>query len=156
MNLRVVETQSWPIIEKAATAANTCIRPDGPNNVVAKEAWENNPERIRYFIQESRSSSYQWFHVGYVRLHKVSENFNTALPKLWVVDFAAPYSYRAIRLVRQQIQEPLLAHKRTVDDDDLSADWVTLPLKLTLATEYPFHQCQGNCESGWWWPDRQS
>jgi hypothetical protein len=149
MNLRVVEALDWEVIEKAAVAANTCIRPIGPNNAVAKAAWEGSPGRVRYFIQESRSSTYQWFPVGYVRLHRVSENFNTALPLLWIVDFASPFSYRAIRLVQQQLGESVLVHKRACDDDDLAANWLTLPLKLSMAADYKFHQCQGSCESGW-------
>jgi hypothetical protein len=149
MNLRVVECNSWEIIERAAQAANTCIRPDGPNNTVAKEAWEADPGKIRYFVQEARSSSYQWYPIGYIRLHKVSENNNKALPKLWIADFVAPFSYRAMRLVQQQLNEPLLTHKRVCDDDDVADGWLTLPLKLPLAAEYAFHQCQGSYESGW-------
>jgi hypothetical protein len=150
MNLRVVEAQSWDDVEEAATAAHTCIRPnDGPNNALARETWESNPGKIRYFFQDSRSPSYQWLTVGYIRLHRVSENFNTALPLLWIVDFASPFNYRAIRLVQQQVNEPVLTHKRPADDDDVAAHWLILPLKLSLASEYGFHQCQGACESGW-------
>jgi hypothetical protein len=150
MNLRVVETQDWTVIEQAAQAANTCIRPnDGPNNVRARETWENNPGKIRYFVQESRSSTYQWSPIGYVRLHRVSENFNTALPLLWIVDFCSPFNYRAIRLVQQQLDQPLLTHKRPADDDDVAFNWITLPLRLSMAGDYSFHQCQGSVESGW-------
>jgi hypothetical protein len=150
MNLRVVEALDWEIVEKAAQAAHTCIRPgDGPNNALARETWTASPSRVRYFIQESRSSTYQWSSIGYIRLHRVSENLNKILPKLWIVDFASPFSYRAIRLAQQQVQEPVLTHKRPADDDDISANWLTLPLKLSLASEYEFHQCTGSCESGW-------
>jgi hypothetical protein len=150
MNLRVVETRSWDDVERAARAANTCIRlNDGPNNLLARETWESNPGKIRYFVQDSRSPSYQWTTIGYIRLHRVSENFNTALPLLWIVDFAGPFNYRAIRLVRQQVNEPVLTHKRPADDDDLSAHWITLPLKLSMAADYKFHQCQGSVEAGW-------
>jgi hypothetical protein len=150
MNLRVVEALDWEAVEKAAAAAHTCIRPgDGPNNALAKEVWESNPGKVRYFVQESRSSTYQWFAIGYVRLHRVSENLNKILPKLWIVDFCAPFNYRAMRLVQQQVSEPVLTHKRVCDDEDLAAHWLTLPLKLSRAADYKFHQCQGSCESGW-------
>jgi hypothetical protein len=149
MNLRVTETTDWSTIERAATAAHTCIRPnDGPNNARARETWEGNP-KVRYWIQELRDAAYQWAPIGYIRLHRVSENLNSALPGLWIVDFASPYSYRAIRLVKQQLNEPVLVHKRVVDDDDLIADWVTLPLALPMILDYSFRQCQGSSEAGW-------
>jgi hypothetical protein len=148
MNLRVVETIDWSTIENAAVVAHTCIRPDGLNNVRARETWEGNP-KVRYWVQELRNPAYQWEPIGYIRLHRVSENTNSALPKLWIVDFASPYSYRAMRLVKQQLGEPVLVHKRTVDDDDLTLDWVTLPLSLPMILDYGFRQCQGSSEAGW-------
>lgn len=146
----MVEAQSWETVEKAAAAAHTCIRPnDGPNNTLARETWEGSPGKIRYFVQECRNSSYQWSVIGYLRLHKVSGNFNSMLPRLWIVDFCSPFNYRAMRLVQQQLNEPLLTHKRPSDDDDVAAGWLTLPLKLPLTAEYGFHQCQGSVEAGW-------
>src|ERR687891_1125603 len=103
MDLRVTESHCWADIEAAGHAANTCIKPEGTNNRLARQSWESDQGKVRYFLQETRSSSYQWYSIGYVRLHRVSENANTTLPKLWAVDFAAPFSYRAIRLVWQQI-----------------------------------------------------
>jgi hypothetical protein len=149
MDLRVTESHSWADIETAAHAANTCIRAEGVNNRLARESWEAGEGKVRYFLQEARSSSYQWYSIGYVRLHRVSENANTTLPKLWAVDFAAPFSYRAIRLVWQQIREPVITHKRTSEDPDLAEGWLTLPLKLSLIENYQFRQCHGQYESGW-------
>jgi hypothetical protein len=144
MNLRVVETVSWPDIEAAAEAAGTCIKPSGANNARARETFEAGG--VRYFIQDARNPQYQWATVGYVRLHKVSDRPSNSL---WIVDYASPFSYRAIRMVYQQLEAPLLVHKRAVDDDDLAEHWPTLPLRLPKAAEYRFHQCQGTYESKW-------
>jgi hypothetical protein len=144
MNLRVTETSDWAAIEQAALAAGTCIRPDGINNSRAKETFEAGG--VRYFLQESRNPVYQWDTIGYIRLHRVSESTSTPL---WVVDFASPFIYRSIRMVQQQLEAPLLVHKRSVDDDDLAEHWPMLSLTLSKATDYQFHQCQSGYESKW-------
>ncbi|HZA23833.1 MAG TPA: hypothetical protein VFA32_14740 [Dehalococcoidia bacterium] len=148
MNLRVVETVSWPDVETAATAAQTCIRPGGLNHAVAKETWEAG--KVRYWIQELQDkNTFKWSVTGYVRLHRITERSIQTLAHLWIVDFCAPFNYRAIRLVGQQLSEPLLVHSRGADDDDLSAGWLALTLKLPTASSYKFHQCQGVYESKW-------
>src|ERR671918_1511559 len=99
MNLRVAETSSWPAIERAAQAVGACIKPGGVNNERAKESFEAG-EGVRYFLQESRNAQYQWTTVGYIRLHRVSENPGN---QLWIVDYASPFWYRSIRLAHQQL-----------------------------------------------------
>lgn len=105
---------------------------------------------MRYWIQESKDSgSFKWTVTGYVRLHRITEHNNKMLTHLWIVDFCAPFNYRAIKLVGQQLSEPLLVHSRVADDDDVCAGWVALTLKLPTASAYKFHQCQGAYESKW-------
>jgi hypothetical protein len=127
VNLRVSETTAWSDVEGAALAAGTCIRPGGPNHERARASFVDG---VRYFLQEARNPQYQWAAVGYIRLHRVSES--TGNP-LWIVDFASPFNYRAIRLVHQQLAAPLLVHKRAADDEDLVEHWPTLPLRLPRA-----------------------
>jgi hypothetical protein len=140
----VSEVTCWEDVEHAALVAGTCIKPGGVNNERAKESFEAGG--VRYFIQESRDARFLWDVVGYIRLHKVSESSTNCL---WIVDFGTPFSYRAIRLVRQQLGAPLLAHKLAADDFDLAESWPSLPLKLSKASEFKFHQCQGTYESTW-------
>jgi hypothetical protein len=148
MNLRVTETSSWSDIETAALAAGTCIRPGGANHVIARETWEEG--RVHYWFQESQDkSTYKWEVTGYVRLHRITDHNIMTLNHLWIVDFCAPFNYWAIRLVGQQLPEPLLVHARAADDDDLCAGWLALTLKLPTASAYKFHQCQGSHESKW-------
>jgi hypothetical protein len=51
--------------------------------------------------------------------------------------------------VRQQLEAPLLVHKLAADDGDLAEHWTSLPLKLSKASEFKFHQCNGTYESKW-------
>jgi hypothetical protein len=144
MNLRVTETAVWSDIEKAATAAGTCIRPGGVNNERARESFEAGG--VKYFLQETRNPQYQWTAVGYARLHQVSERTDT---ELWIADYVVPFCYRAVRLVWKQLESPLLVHKWASDDWDLAENWPSLPLKLSKVSEFKFRQCQGSYESIW-------
>lgn len=75
--------QTWDDVQRAASAANTCIAAPGlGNHDNAREDWEQHPGQVEYWLNEERTE--------YARIIRVAESY--PLKVVWLLDYAKPFT----------------------------------------------------------------